>query len=88
MLSSRTIWPNFVEQLVSTGRYQNASDVLQEGLRLVERRESEDQLRLMALREAARVGMADIESGAYDTFDSADGLKRHLAAIKTRVTEA
>ena len=28
----------FVEQLVNTGRYQNASEVLREGLRLVERR--------------------------------------------------
>lgn len=44
----------FVEQLVTAGRYQNASEVLREGLRLVERRESEDDMRLVALREAAR----------------------------------
>lgn len=31
-----------VEDLVAGGRYQNASEVLREGLRLIETRESED----------------------------------------------
>ena len=31
---------SFVEQLVSSGRYQNASEVLREGLRMIERREA------------------------------------------------
>ena len=35
-----------VEGLVAGGRYQNASEVLREGLRLIETRESEDALRL------------------------------------------
>ncbi len=78
----------FVEDLVSTGRYQNASEVLREGLRLVERQVSENEMRLIALREAARVGIADIEAGAYDTFDSMEGLMRHLSAIKAKVIGA
>ncbi len=72
---------SFVEQLVTTGRYQNASEVLREGLRLVERREAEDEVRLAALREAARIGIADIDAGAYRSFDSADELGRHLATL-------
>lgn len=72
---------SFVEQLVTTGRYQNASEVLREGLRLVERREAEDELRLAALRQAARIGIADIDAGAYRSFDSADELGRHLATL-------
>mgnify|MGYP002776625459 CR=1 FL=1 len=60
---------SFVEQLVTTGRYQNASEVLREGLRLVERREAEDEVRLAALREAARIGIADIDAGAYRSFE-------------------
>lgn len=52
----------FVEQMVACGRYQNASEVLREGLRLVERRESEDEARLLALRGAVSVGMADMEA--------------------------
>ena len=48
---------SFVEQLVSSGRYQNASEVLREGLRLVEHREAEDASRLEALRSAVKVGL-------------------------------
>ena len=53
---------SFVEQLVSSGRYQNASEVLREGLRMIERREAEDSTRLAALQEAARIGITDIEA--------------------------
>ena len=79
---------SLVEQLVTSGRYQNASEVLRDGLRLVERRESEDEMRLVALREAARIGIADIEAGAFRTFDSTDALGRHLAALTSEVTGA
>jgi antitoxin ParD1/3/4 len=72
---------HFVEQLVTSGRYQNASEVLREGLRLVERRESEDDMRLAVLREAARIGIADIDAGAFRSFDSADALGQHLATL-------
>ncbi len=76
---------DLVEQLVNSGRYQNASEVLREGLRLIERRESEDQMRLAALRDAAQVGIADIEAGEYQTFSSADALGDHLAKIADEV---
>ncbi len=78
----------FVEQLVTSGRYQNASEVLREGLRLVERRESEDALRLTALREAARVGITDIEAGHFRSFSSADLLGQHLTVLTSEVIGA
>ena len=43
---------DFVEKLVASGRYQNASEVLRDGLRLVENREADEKARLKALREA------------------------------------
>ena len=70
-----------VEKLVSTGRYQNASEVLREGLRLIENREAQDNARIHALREAARVGMADIDAGRFRSFESPAALSRHLTAI-------
>ena len=47
-----------VENLVSSGRYQNASEVLRDGLRLIELCEAEDTSRLEALRGAVSVGVA------------------------------
>ncbi len=73
-----------VEQLVSSGRYQNASEVLRDGLRLVEQREAEDASRLVSLRSAARVGMADFEEGQFKTFDSPDALGAHLDALASQ----
>lgn len=78
-----------VEQLVASGRYQNASEVLREGLRLVEQREAEDAYRLEALRSAVRGGIADISAGRYKTFESRDALRAHLKSITARaITKA
>ena len=74
-----------IERLVASGRYQNASEVLREGLRLVESREAEDKARLKALRDAARVGVADIEAGRFRSFESPVALRRHLAAVTGKV---
>ena len=76
---------DLVEQLVASGRYQNASEVLREGLRLVERHEAEDKLRLTALRKAARSGIADFDAGNFQSFASEDALGRRLAALATEV---
>jgi antitoxin ParD1/3/4 len=70
-----------LERLVSSGRYQNASEVLREGLRLVERSQTEDDARLATLREASRLGIVDFERGAYRSFESVDTLGKHMASL-------
>ena len=47
-----------VDSLVKSGRYQNASEVLRAGLRLVERAELEYEAKLAALRAMRRRGGA------------------------------
>lgn len=54
-----------VENLVQSGRYQNASEVLRQGLRLVEEHERLEDAKLKALKQAARTGWADISAGRY-----------------------
>lgn len=72
---------SLVEALVSTGRYQNASEVLREGLRLIEAREAQDNTRICALRQAAHAGIADLEAGRFTSFESPDDLRNHLSEL-------
>lgn len=77
-----------VESLVTSGQYQNASEVLREGLRLVERQEAEHAERLAALREAARMGTADIDAGRYRQFDSAQALGQYISELAVDAGQA
>ena len=70
-----------IEKLVSSGRYQNASEVLRDGLRMVEARDAEEEAKLTALREAVQVGIDDIEAGRYVEFETPQALRKHLKQI-------
>ena len=69
-----------IERLVESGRFQNASEVLREGVRLVEQRIAEDQARIVALRNAIRVGEDDVEAGRSKAF-SGKALRNYLASL-------
>ncbi len=51
------------EKLVSSGRYQNASEVLRDGLRLLQRRELEEAAKLEAIRGALDEAEAAVAAG-------------------------
>lgn len=55
----------FVTRLVETGRYNSKSEVLREGVRLIQEREA----RLAALDMAIARGMADAEGGRTTAAD-------------------
>jgi antitoxin ParD1/3/4 len=74
-----------IEALVQSGRYQNASEVMREGLRLVESREVDEAAKLDALRDAALVGLAAFDRGEFQEFSNAKALVEHLNDFGKRV---
>ena len=81
---------DLVESLVQTGRYQNASEVLREGLRLLERQEVEDAAKVAVLRNAAEKGWWDLASGRFDDIadESLDEFIGQLGARAARTHPA
>src|SRR5882762_8908262 len=74
-----------IDNLVGSGRYQNASEVLREGLRLVEQREAEDAFKLKALRAAARVGVGALDRGEFKEFRNTEDLQAYLNDLSEKV---
>ena len=84
MPSSYTIGQHYeglVRELVASGRYASASEVLRDGLRLIEEREQTHQAKLAALQDAIREGL---ESGEPAPFDMADLVNEVRAEGKVR----
>lgn len=74
-----------IEELVGSGRYQNASEVLREGLRLVEQREAEDTAKLAALREAVQIGFDALDRGEFKEFESFAELETYLTRLSEKI---
>lgn len=69
---------SFVASLVESGRYNSKSEVLREGVRLIEEREK----RLAALDAAIARGLADAEAGRAKAADEVfDRLERKYQAM-------
>ncbi len=67
-----------IDELVASGRYQNASEVLREGLRLIERQEAERSSALAGLRKAAEIGFDAIARGEFEDFQSFEEMTEAL----------
>jgi len=71
----------YVTKLVEKGRYGSKSEVLREGIRLVQEREA----RLAALDAAIEQGMADIRAGRTIPADEVfDRLEAKYAAMSVK----
>lgn len=71
-------WEAFVQQIVKDGRYGSASEVVREGLRLVEEREA----KLAALRETINHSIA--EGGAMTPEEVASDLDARVRELKAK----
>ncbi len=70
-ISLGNYFDTFVQESISRGRYNNVSEVIRAGLRLLEEEES----KVIALKNAIQEG---IESGIANDFDP----KKHLGLLK------
>jgi antitoxin ParD1/3/4 len=75
----------FVEETVASGRYANASEVIRDGLRLLEQKSQEDAVRLRQLSEAADAGFAAIERGEFETV-TPNKIRSSIKALGKRAT--
>lgn len=58
----------FIRQRVKSGRYQNASEVVRAGLRLLEQHEAEEKVRLLALKRVSQEAFDGLDRGEATTF--------------------
>ncbi len=70
---------DLVDRLVATGRYQNASEALRAGLRLLEREEAD----LAALRDRLVTGIEQARAGQLADGNGEDAMRRAFAAART-----
>lgn len=77
-------WERFVNARVASGRYQSASEVVREGLRLLEEREERRQTALQELRQLINVGLDEAKRG--DLLDGEqvmeDLMRRHEERLR------
>lgn len=75
----------FIETGITSGRFSNASEVVREGLRLLEQREQEDKAKIEWLRAAAKEGFDAADRGDYVALNSEEELDAFLDQIHTEV---
>ena len=62
----------FVEMMVKTGKYQNASETVRDALRALQQRWMEDELKLTILRKQIKAGITALDRGDFTEVEDAD----------------
>ncbi len=71
----------FIDAGIESGRFSNASEIVREGLRLLEQREEEDRAKLEWLRKAAKEAFDSLDRGEGVRFDSMDDLASYIECV-------
>lgn len=72
----------FVEKVVKSGEYQNASEAVRDALRVLQQHRRENALKLKALRMQIRLGVDALARGAYVSIDAAE-IDDYLESLTT-----
>ena len=69
-------WQKFIDEAVKSGRYASESEVLREGLRLVEERDA----KLAALRETIQASLA--EGGSFTAAEVEQAIEERVVQLE------
>lgn len=75
----------FIAAGIASGQFSNASEVVREGLRLLEQRQAEDKAKIKSLRAAVQVGIDALERGDYTELRSPIEIDSFIDAIYDEV---
>lgn len=74
-------YSDLVDSLVNSGKYKNASEVVREGLRLLEQRTAEDDRRLELLKHLAAEGFRQLDQGEGVRLGSENQIAAHISGL-------
>ena len=77
----------FIETGITSGRFSNASEVVREGLRLLEQREQEDKAKIEWLRGTAKEGFDAADRGDYVSLRSDQEIDDFVDQVRREVSE-
>ena len=75
----------FVERQISSGAYGNASEIVREALRLLAGQEEVREAKLKAIRQAAKLGFAEIDQGEGIVLKGKKAINRFIEEIEAEV---
>lgn len=75
---------NFIETGVRSGQFSNASEVVREGLRLLEQRQEEEKAKLAWLKGAVQEGVDAAERGEYRSLSNTGAVGDYLHSLRAR----
>lgn len=67
----------FIDEVLKAGEYRNASEAIRDALRMLQRRRSEETLKLDTLRLSVKQGLAALDRGDYAEVED-EGLEAYL----------
>ena len=76
-----------IADLVDSGQFHNADEVLREGLRLVEADRNQDTLKEQKMRQAIQAGLDDLDQGRFVSLGDRDEITRHIRNLGKRAAE-
>lgn len=62
----------FIDEIVRSGEYQNASEAIRDAVRALQQRRAEDAARIERLRAEVDIGIADLDRGDFIELDASN----------------